>query len=402
MRLVHLADLHLGFRQYYRLTPTGINQREADVALAFRRAIDQVIALRPELVLVAGDVFHTVRPQNPAIIDAFVQFQRLVGALPETRVVMIAGNHDRPRASETGCILKLFTRIGIEVVSDAPKRIELPELELSVLAVPNLQEGTPPPALSPDPAFRHNVLMCHLAVQGVLPTYMEWVERATMSIDGAELHASRWSYVALGHYHVYRALAPNAYYSGSIEYTSPNAWAELVEERAAGLGGKGFIEYDLDACTHRFHAVPRDRRLIDLPPIPARGMSAAELDAALRERVDACPGGIDDAIVRLLVRDVPRHVARELDHRALREYERRALHFQLDTRKPETVRVSVSGGAGRRPTLKETVASYLGRRELDPDVDRAALVALGVRYLDDADSAAERSAAPPPVQGAPS
>jgi hypothetical protein len=32
LRLVHLADLHLGYRQYQRLTPRGINQREADVA----------------------------------------------------------------------------------------------------------------------------------------------------------------------------------------------------------------------------------------------------------------------------------------------------------------------------------------------------------------------------------
>jgi DNA repair exonuclease SbcCD nuclease subunit len=59
MRLVHLSDLHLGFRQYQRLTPTGVNQREADVALAFRRAVDRTVELRPDLVLVAGDVFHT-------------------------------------------------------------------------------------------------------------------------------------------------------------------------------------------------------------------------------------------------------------------------------------------------------------------------------------------------------
>ena len=43
MRLVHLADLHLGYRQYQRLTPQGINQREADVATAFKRAVDKVV-----------------------------------------------------------------------------------------------------------------------------------------------------------------------------------------------------------------------------------------------------------------------------------------------------------------------------------------------------------------------
>ena len=40
MKLAHLADPHLGIRQYHRLTSGGINQREADVAQAFRLAID--------------------------------------------------------------------------------------------------------------------------------------------------------------------------------------------------------------------------------------------------------------------------------------------------------------------------------------------------------------------------
>jgi DNA repair exonuclease SbcCD nuclease subunit len=39
--------------------------------------IDRVIELRPELVLIAGDVFHTVRPTNPAILHAFLEFTTL-------------------------------------------------------------------------------------------------------------------------------------------------------------------------------------------------------------------------------------------------------------------------------------------------------------------------------------
>ena len=46
MRLAHLADPHLGVRQYHRQTPSGINQREADVARAFRLAVDGVIGAR--------------------------------------------------------------------------------------------------------------------------------------------------------------------------------------------------------------------------------------------------------------------------------------------------------------------------------------------------------------------
>ena len=57
MRLVHLSDIHLGFKQYQRQTPAGMNQREYDVARSLQRVMDKVIELRPDLVLIAGDVF---------------------------------------------------------------------------------------------------------------------------------------------------------------------------------------------------------------------------------------------------------------------------------------------------------------------------------------------------------
>jgi exonuclease SbcD len=163
MRLVHLSDLHLGFRQYQRLTPTGINQREADVAAAFKRAIDATIALRPDVVVVAGDVFHTVRPSNPAIVLAFAQFSKLRQALPHAPVIIVGGNHDQPRSSETGCILRLFTQLGIEVAETAAKPLSFPELGLHVLAVPYTAEV---PRLDHDPAARFNVLVLHGVYRG--------------------------------------------------------------------------------------------------------------------------------------------------------------------------------------------------------------------------------------------
>jgi len=390
VRLVHLADLHLGFRQYHRLTPTGINQREADVGNAFRRAVDRVIALRPDIVVIAGDVFHSVRPMNPAIIHAFTQFSRLRTALPDAVIVMVAGNHDRPRSAETGCILRLFAPLGILVVDDVPERFAFPEKDLAILAVPDLT--SPLPALVPEPGFKHTVLVLHGEVEGMLPEHMARVDRAVMEIPVEALGAAQWSYVALGHYHVQREIAPNAYYSGSIEYTSANPWGELVEEREAGLAGKGFIEFDLDAGAPRFHALEPMRPLINLPVVSAKGLSAAELDAAIKERVEGCPGTIDDKIVRLIVRDVPRHVVRELDQKALREYKRRALHFHLDTRRPDVARPTAASGApGRRATLTETVESYLAKRPMESGIDRAAIVALGLQYLQEADAAIQEA-----------
>lgn len=398
MRLVHISDLHLGFRQYHRLTQSGINQREADVANAFRAAIDRIIALEPDVVLFAGDIFHTVRPMNPAIIHAFNQLARLTRALPETLVVMVAGNHDRPRATETGCILRLFTVLGVHVVDAEPRRLAFPERDLAILAVPDVVGDYP--AMMPEPGVRHNLLMLHGEVQGMLPPSAMRADRAAMEIPLDAIGAPRWSYVALGHYHVHRQIAPNAFYAGSIDYTSANPWGELVEERQAGLPGKGFVEYDIERGTHTFHPLEAPRRLVDLPSLPARGLTAAELDVAIRDAVERCDGGIDEKIVRLVVRDVPRHIARELDQKALRDYKRRALHFHLDTRRPEILRMAASGAPGRRPTLGEMVESYLGRRTLEPNVDREALVQLGALYLREADAAASAaSAGAPPALG---
>src|SRR5690349_23763327 len=175
MRLIHISDLHLGFRRYQRLTPTGINQREWDVAMAFNRAIDKIIEVAPDIVLIAGDVFHAVRPTNTAIVHAFAQFSRLMRALPDAIVVMIAGDHDSPRAVETGCILRLFTPLGIHVVHGEAQRLSFPERELSVLAVPDALRDHP--ALDPDPAARHNILVIHCETPEAAPAYAEGQER---------------------------------------------------------------------------------------------------------------------------------------------------------------------------------------------------------------------------------
>lgn len=391
MRLVHLSDLHLGYRQYQRLTPGGLNQREADVAATFRTAIDRVIALRPDAVVVAGDVFHSVRPTNQAIISAFLQFARLRAELPDAAIVIVAGNHDVPRTTETGGILRLLAQTGVDVVDSEAKRLSYEHLGLSVLAVP----GGPgqKPAFTVDPSAKYNVLVLHGVVPGIVPQLPGY--EPINQYQRSELTASPWTYIAMGDYHVYQEVAPHVYYSGSLEYTSLNPWrdVDLESERRLDERGKGFIERNLETGDHRFHVVPAARKLIDLPVIQGKNLTAADVDARIRETVDRVKGGIDDQVVRLVIRDVSRQVARDLDHKTIRDYKRRALNFHLDVRRPDLFRHTSSGGApGRRVELKEVVAEKLRTRPLDADVDREALVARAVGYIDEAQSVA--SAAP--------
>lgn len=384
MRLVHLADLHLGYRQYQRLTPTGVNQREADIARTFQRAIDKVIALAPDLILIAGDVFHSPRPSNQSIVHAFRQFVRLRNSLPDALVVMIAGDHDTPRAAETGGILGLFGELGFEIAATAARRIQFHDRDLEILAVPSVPGDRP--YLSPNPQVRFNVLLVHGEPEGTIHRPSWYPEPASLEIPLAELRAEAWSYVALGHYHVYRHVDANAWYSGSLDYSSVNVWGELNEERERRIPGKGFIEHDLLAGAHTFHPVEPARPVVDLPVIRARGMTSPEVDVAIREAVESCGGGIDGKLARLLVYDIPRHVARGLDQRALRDFRRRAFHFHLDLRRPDVLRVQSSGSPGRRASLADLVRDSLRSRPLDRDVDRDELVALGLRYLRDAEA----------------
>jgi exonuclease SbcD len=398
MKLAHLADLHLGFRQFDRQTAKGANQREVDVAEAFRRAVDDMLERNPELIVIAGDLFHSVRPTNAAILYCFRQLHRLRTGLPHAPIVVIAGEHDTPRSTETGSILRLYEALGVEIAVEDARRIVFPQLDCAVLAVPQqplLKADRP--SLRPEPGGPTlNILVTHGKYGGLGEA------RGTIEYGGAELSREllapeKWDYIALGHYHTAQSIATNAWYAGSLEYLPPNPWGQLDDEAAQRSGakgrkerhGKGYLLVDLPGARAEFRPVEPSRRHIDLKSIEGAGLNAKELDAQIAERVSGA--SIDDQIVRLVVWNVDRNVARDLDHAAIRAYKARALNFQLDLRRPQAPRAGAPSGAGgaRRQTLTETVRDFLGRRPLDAELNRESFVELGVEYLEMAGRADE-------------
>jgi len=406
MKLAHLADLHLGFRQFDRQTSKGANQREVDIAEAFRRAVDDILEQKPDLIVIAGDLFHSVRPTNAAILYCFRQLHRVRTGLPNSPIVVIAGEHDTPRSTETGSILRLYEALGVEIAVEDARRIVLPKLDCAVLAVPQQALAKADrPALRPEPGGPTlNVLVTH-GVYGGLGE-----ERGTMEYGGAELTREllapeKWDYIALGHYHTAQSVATNAWYAGSLEYLPPNPWGQLQDEaaqRAATKGkkerkGKGYLLVELPGARVTFRPIEPARRHIDLPFIQGAGLNAKELDAAIAERLNTA--NIDDQIVRLVVWDVERATVRDLDHAAIRAFKARALNFQLDLRRPQAQRVPAAGagpggGGVRRQTLTETLREFLGRRPLDAELNRETFVKLGVDYLEAAASVDESSGSP--------
>lgn len=354
MKIAHLADLHLGYRAYHRVNSRGVNQREADVAEAFRRAVARVVDHRPDLVLVAGDVFHTVRPSNTAIAEAFRQFSVLSERLPDTPVVMIAGNHDSPRSADTGNILSLFREIpNVHVVFEECRPVKLPAVETTVLCMPHVSLAVDhETVMEPDPAAKHNVLLLHgeITDKNGEPRYRS--EFGGAQVPETAIKANRWTYVALGHHHEAEPLARNSWYAGGIERTSAFIWQERRP--------KGFLLHDTETG-NTDHVAVDTREILDLPKIEGKGLSATEVDEGIRTRVEKIEGGVRGKIVRLVVFDVPRQVVRELDHRRIREWKAEALHFHLDARPPQSRPRVTSGAPARRLTLREQVESWMER-----------------------------------------
>lgn len=359
MRLIHFADTHLGFRAYTRET-RGLNQREADVAETFDRVVSMLIDRRPDVVIIGGDIFHVVRPTNTALVHAMEAFTRLRRGTPDTLVVMVAGNHDTPRSAGASSILPLFRELGIHVADRQAQRFTFADRQLSVLAVPDA--GYERPVFEPDMSARYNVCVAHLETGNVLKTS----DRSAHEVPLEQLSVDRFQYVGCGHYHTYTPLAANAFYSGSIDYTSSDIWSERRAERAnPNLGGKVLVERDLDTGAQQLLHIPPVRVVEDLPPIDATGMSPRDLDDAIQNAVSQV--AIDGAIVRQVVREAPMAVTRELDQQALRSLRSRALHFHLDCRKSELARPARASLRAPGKSLEELLIETIKRnREKAP------------------------------------
>ncbi|MDH7600568.1 MAG: exonuclease SbcCD subunit D [Armatimonadota bacterium] len=372
MRVVHISDPHLGYRAYNRVTPAGINVREADVFNAFRAALRRTAEIAPDLIVIAGDLFHVVRPSNLTIQHTFREFLSL-RQKSNAPIVIIGGNHDSPRSVDTGCILDLYAHLpGVYVAHTEYVQIPLKDLDTSVFclchrALPQLSSLK----IEPDPSSKYNVLVAHGTVEGIVRNAYDLVE-----ISRSQVLSDGWDYIAFGHYHVFEKLADNAYYSGSLEYTSTSIWGEASQP-------KGFVEYDLDQRSLlQFHEI-ETREVIDLRPIDASGITAAELDRAIEQRIMAIKGGWKNKIIRLVVQNVPRSVQADLDYAAIRRIRSEALHFELQLRPPQVVRRDdhLLRDAGPARPLEAEWEEFAKTCQIAPGIDREHLAALGREYL---------------------
>jgi DNA repair protein SbcD/Mre11 len=195
---VHASDLHLGYAQY------GLEARRQDFDSVFSEIVERTIELKPDFMIIAGDLFHQARPTNATLENAIRRFKQISDAgIP---VLTVDGSHDSAPNMITGTILNPLDSAGLIV--HLPRREgacwRLAE-RCYVYGVPNYrsrrktEEGLPiffeqnPP--KPDPAVS-NIFVFHAAVDlpCVKPPYIE----AEVPPD---LLPTGFNYYAAGHVH---------------------------------------------------------------------------------------------------------------------------------------------------------------------------------------------------------
>jgi exonuclease SbcD len=87
MNFIHMADMHLGYRQY------DLEQRFLDFGHTFKDIVEYAIANNVEFVLISGDLFDKRSINAPTYVQAVHVLSRLKEAgIP---CIAIEGNHDR-------------------------------------------------------------------------------------------------------------------------------------------------------------------------------------------------------------------------------------------------------------------------------------------------------------------
>ncbi|MEM2961242.1 MAG: DNA repair exonuclease, partial [Candidatus Bathyarchaeia archaeon] len=102
---VHVADTHLGYEQY------NLDERRADFDRAFTEVVDKTIELKPDFMIICGDLFHQARPLNTILENAIKNFRRLNEA--EIPVLVVDGSHDAAPNIITGTILNPLDSAGL-------------------------------------------------------------------------------------------------------------------------------------------------------------------------------------------------------------------------------------------------------------------------------------------------
>lgn len=253
MKIVHCSDLHLGKR--FSGNKDYVKKRYMDFFNAFATFIDKVEEIKPDVCLIAGDIFDK-KEINPDILSKTEYlFKKLKGSVKKD-IIAIEGNHDNSRILEESWLEYLQEQNILKVFYynkdfEEKNYLKIDDINFYPVGYPGFMIDEALTKLSEklNPQEK-NIVVVHTGISGSTDTLPGLVSTSIL-----DLFKDKTIYIAGGHIHsftTYPKEKPYFFVSGSLEFSN------IQNEKS---DKKGFILFDTDTLNYEFIELEHRKRI---------------------------------------------------------------------------------------------------------------------------------------------
>ena len=253
MKIVHCSDLHLGKR--FSGNKDYVKKRYMDFFNAFAVFIDKVEEIKPDVCLIAGDIFDK-KEINPDILSKTEYlFKRLKDNVKKD-IIAIEGNHDNSRILEESWLEYLQEQNILKVFYynkdfEEKNYLKIDDINFYPVGYPGFMIDEALTKLSEklNPQEK-NIVIVHTGISGSINTLPGLVSTSIL-----DLFKDKAIYIAGGHIHsftTYPKEKPYFFVSGSLEFSN------IQNEKS---DKKGFILFDTDTLNYEFIELEHRKRI---------------------------------------------------------------------------------------------------------------------------------------------
>ena len=253
MKIVHCSDLHLGKR--FSGNKDYVKKRYMDFFNAFATFIDKVEEIKPDVCLIAGDIFDK-KEINPDILSKTEYLFKKLKDNVKKDIIAIEGNHDNSRILEESWLEYLQEQNILKVFYynkdfEEKNYLKIDDINFYPVGYPGFMIDEALTKLSEklNPQEK-NIVIVHTGISGDTNTLPGLVSTSIL-----DLFKDKAIYIAGGHIHsftTYPKEKPYFFVSGSLEFS--NVQNEKSDK-------KGFILFDTDTLNYEFIELEHRKRI---------------------------------------------------------------------------------------------------------------------------------------------
>ena len=253
MKIVHCSDLHLGKR--FSGNKDYVKKRYMDFFNAFATFVDKVEEIKPDVCLIAGDIFDK-KEINPDILSKTEYLFKRLRDNVKKDIIAIEGNHDNSRILEESWLEYLQEQNILKVFYynkdfEEKNYLKIDGINFYPVGYPGFMIDEALTKLSEklNPQEK-NIVIVHTGISGSTNTLPGLVSTSIL-----DLFKDKAIYIAGGHIHsftTYPKEKPYFFVSGSLEFSN------IQNEKS---DKKGFILFDTDTLNYEFIELEHRKRI---------------------------------------------------------------------------------------------------------------------------------------------